>query len=110
MNKVLRSAIMTLAIALAVPGTAAAAVHTNPDSPANKEYQIPLDQAKGAAGTTSSAKTLPDGQKVGDQAGSGSGLAVPIGIGIAVLAIGLGAGFALRSRNDADKPGSPGNG
>ena len=106
MKTALRTAALTLAIALALPGLALAELHTNPNSPASKEYQIPLDAAKGAAGKTSGTKTLPNGQKVSDQASSGSGLAVPIGIGIAVLAVGLGAGFALRSRNDEDKPGS----
>lgn len=103
-RKFARSVFAVGLIIAATAGSAGAAVHPNPDSPANKEYQIPLDQAKGAAGTTTSAKTLPNGKQVADKADTGGGLAVPLGIGVAVLAVGLGVGFALRSRDEGNKP------
>lgn len=68
-------------------------VHVDPNAPANKEYQIPLEQARGTAGST--VKNAP----AADRSSSGGGIGLPIAIAVAAVAVGVGAGLFIKSRS-----------
>jgi len=106
------SALLALVLALALPSGAIAEVHTDPSSPPNEEYAIPIDQARNSAGNNATTKTTKTDTQAGAAAGGSNGsggddLGPAIGIGIGLLAIGLGIGFLIRSRSGGKGPTAP---